>query len=75
MEVFDLKSFGFQHLIGVAVGTVAVLIAVLGPRQYSFLSPMAFGLLGPAHFFLSARTVKKRGALEEKLALNAVPRQ
>ena len=37
-------------LIGVIV--VVVLIAVVAPRRYTFISPMAFILMWPAHWFL-----------------------
>jgi uncharacterized membrane protein len=60
LEVFDVRSYAGQQIVSAAVGVVVVLIAVVGPRRYAFISPMAYILMWPAHAFYEARVQKKR---------------
>lgn len=63
-EVFDVKVFAGQQMVSVVVGLVVVLIAVIVPRRYAFISPMAFILMWPGHALFESRVSKKRKVLE-----------
>jgi uncharacterized membrane protein len=67
VEVFDVRIFLGQHMVSAAVGLIALGIALFGPRRYGFLSPMAFALMGPAHWSYQVWIGKKRKAFEAKL--------
>jgi uncharacterized membrane protein len=70
MEVFDTRMYAGHHLVSAGVGLIAVLIALYGPRKFVFISPMAFGLMGPFHWLFGTRAAKRRQAL---LATVSVP--
>jgi len=63
IEVFDTKMFAGHHLVSAGVGLIAVLIALYGPRRFVFVSPMAFGLMGPLHWLFGSRAGKRRKEL------------
>lgn len=67
LEVFDARAFAGQQMVSAAVGVVVVLIAVAAPRRYTFISPMAFVLMWPAHTFYEVRRQRKRKAFEAQL--------
>ena len=67
MEVFNVRLFFGQHMVSAAVGLIALGIALFGPRRFGFLSPMAFALMGPAHWSYQVWIGKKRKAFEAKL--------
>jgi uncharacterized membrane protein len=69
LEIFDLKSSIGHQLVSAAVGGIAMVFALAAPLRLVFISPMLFGLMGPAHFWFGARRGKQRQALEETLAL------
>jgi hypothetical protein len=64
IEVFDVKMFAGHHLVSAAVGVIALLVALAGPLRLAFLSPMCFGLMGPAHFAFGVLAARRRRALE-----------
>lgn len=66
LEVFQIKSFAGHHMVSAAVGVLVVLIAVVAPRNYAFISPMAFMLMWPAHALYGSRRDKKRKAFEAR---------
>jgi uncharacterized membrane protein len=68
LEVFNIKSFAGHHMVSAAIGVVVVLIAVFAPRNYAFISPMAFMFMWPAHAVYGARRDKKRKAFEGQLS-------
>jgi len=72
VEVFDTKMFAGHHLLSAAVGLIALLIALYGPRQFVFVSPMTFGLMGPFHWLFGMRAVKRRNELIARETLGAV---
>jgi uncharacterized membrane protein len=49
MDVFDVKSYAGHHLVSAGVGVVSLIVALFAPLQFAPLSPMCFGLMGPAH--------------------------
>lgn len=63
LEIFDTKMFAGHHLVSAAVGLLAVLIALVGPRRFVFVSPMTFALMGPAHWAFGVLTGKWRKSL------------
>jgi uncharacterized membrane protein len=67
LEVFDVRSFAGQQMVSAAVGVVVVLIAVATPRRYAIISPTAFILMWPAHWFYEMRTQRKRKAFKAQL--------
>jgi hypothetical protein len=73
LEVFKIKSFAGHHRVSAAIGVLVVLIAVAAPRNYAFISPMAFMLMWPAHAVYGARRDKKRKAFEAQLPAEPAP--
>lgn len=73
LEVFKIKTFAGHHMVSAAVGLLVVLIAVAAPRNYAFISPMAFMLMGPAHAVYGSRRDKKQKAFEAQLAPESRP--
>ena len=65
MEVFDVKSYAGHHLVSVAVGAVALLVAIFAPLRFAPLSPMCFALMGPAHYYFGNRVERRRPAFAE----------
>jgi uncharacterized membrane protein len=63
VEAFDARAYLGHHVLSASVGLVAVGIALLGPLSYAPLSPMAFGLMGPAHWWFGTRTDRRRRLL------------
>jgi uncharacterized membrane protein len=63
IEVFDTRMFAGHHLVSAGVGLVAVMIALYGPRRFVFVSPMAFGLMGPFHWLFGRTAAARRNAL------------
>ncbi len=57
-----------RHLIRVSVGLVSLLIAAFAPLRLAPIAPMAYALMGPAHFTDGWRSGSKRQVLEEQLA-------
>jgi uncharacterized membrane protein len=68
LEIFEVRSFAGQQMVSATVGVVVVLIAVATPRRYAVISPTAFILMWPAHWFYEVRTQRKRKAFEAHLA-------
>jgi uncharacterized membrane protein len=64
LEVFNVKVFAGQQMVSAVVGLVVVLIAVIAPRRYAFISPMAFILMWPGHALYESRVKKKRKAFQ-----------
>jgi len=67
LEVFKIKTFAGHHLVSAAVGVLVVLIAMAAPRNYAFISPMAFVVMWPAHAVYGSRRDKKQKAFEAQL--------
>jgi uncharacterized membrane protein len=67
LEIFYVKSFAGQQIVSAAVGVIVVLIAVAAPGPYSFISPMAFFFMWPAHSLYERWRKKKRKELEAQL--------
>jgi uncharacterized membrane protein len=72
-EVFNVRSFAGQQIVSAAVGVIVVLIALVGPNRYAFISPMAFFLMWPAHALYEMWIKKKRKALEARLPPEPAP--
>jgi hypothetical protein len=65
-EVFNVKVFAGQQMVSAGVGLSVVLIALLAPRRYAYISPMAFILMWPAHALYQSRVAKKRKEFETR---------
>lgn len=72
LEVFDVKSFAGHHLVSAGVGLLALLIAIAAPLQFAPISPIAFGLMGPAHWFFGKKMDHRRQALRKKLDVQSI---
>jgi uncharacterized membrane protein len=68
LEVFDVKSFAGHHLVSAGVGGVALVTALALPVYLTFLSPMSFGLMGPAHWGYGILRDRQRKKYERELA-------
>jgi uncharacterized membrane protein len=68
LDVFDVKLFAGHHLVSLSVGVVALIVAVAAPVQIAFLSPMCFGLMGPAHWAFGTVAERRRRAFQAGLA-------
>ena len=68
LEIFDVKWLAGSHIVSAGVGVVAALVAVAAPQQYAPLSPVCFGLMGPAHWYYANRMEKRRVAFARTLA-------
>ena len=75
LDVFNVRVFAGQQIVSAAVGAIVVLIAVAGPRRYTFVSPMAFILMWPAHTLYRVGVQKKRKAFEAQLPPVTSPAQ
>jgi hypothetical protein len=73
LEVFDVRAYVGHHLVSVAVGAVAVIVAFAVPPRIAFLSPMCFGLMGRAHWAWGAREGRRRRTLEMRLRGEPAP--
>ena len=73
LEVFDVRAYVGHHLVSVAVGVVAVIVALAVPPRIAFVSPMCFGLMGPAHWAWGTRAERRRSALERRLRGEPAP--
>lgn len=73
LELFDVRAFVGHHLVSVAVGILAVIVALAVPRQIAIVSPMCFGLMGPAHWTWGTRVARRRRALETRLRGEPAP--
>ena len=71
LEVFDVKSFAGNHLVSAGIGLVAAVVAVAVPPPFTPLSPVCFGLMGPAHWYYASRMEKRRVAFARALAIEA----
>lgn len=66
LELFDVRAYVGHHLVSAAVGMVVVIVALAVPPRIAFLSPMCFGLMGPAHWAWGAREGRRRRVLETR---------
>jgi uncharacterized membrane protein len=69
LDVLDVKIFAGHHLVSAGVGLLAVLIALAAPLQFAPISPTAFGLMGPAHWFFGRQMEHRRAALRKTLGV------
>lgn len=60
LEVFDVKMYAGHHLVSVSVGLIVVIAAFVLPARLAFLSPICFGLMGPAHWLFGRHTERRR---------------
>ena len=69
LEVFNITSFAGHHLVSAAIGVLVVLLALVAPRNYAWISPMTFFLMWPAHALYGSRRDKRRKAFEAQLPI------
>ena len=62
-----------HHLVSVGVGVLSLLIAAVGPLELAPISPMAYCLMGPAHWIYGVRAGRRRAALEQELVDGIAP--
>jgi len=72
LEVFDARTAIGHQIVSMSVGVLSLLIASFAPLQLAPISPMVFFLLGPGHWIYGVQSRRRRGALEARLAGNAV---
>jgi uncharacterized membrane protein len=68
LEAFDARTNIGHHLISASVGVISLVIASMAPLGLAPVAPMAFCLMGPAHFVYGSRSGRNRRVLEEQLA-------
>jgi len=73
LDVFNIKSFAGHHIVSAAIGVLVVLLALALPLRYAFVSPMAFGLMWPAHGLYGTWTEKNRKAFEAQGTPESAP--
>jgi uncharacterized membrane protein len=66
LELFDVQMYAGHHLVSVGVGATAVVTALVLPGWLAFLSPMCFGLMGPAHWLFGVRSEKRRSVFARR---------
>jgi uncharacterized membrane protein len=66
LELFDVRAYVGHHLVSAAVGLVVVIVALALPPRMTFVSPMCFGLMGPAHWAWGAHAGRRRRVLETR---------
>ena len=62
IDVFDVQVFAGHHLVSLAVGLVAIGVALLAPLHFAPLSPACFSLMGPGHWMFGRMSGKRRKA-------------
>ncbi len=62
-----------HHLVSVGVGVISLLIAAVGPLELAPISPMAYCLMGPAHWAYGVRAGRRRAVLEQELLNGTAP--
>ena len=72
LEAFESRSIGGHHVVSASVGLLAMLLALVLPRQLAFLSPMSFALMGPAHYVFGRVQSRKRQAFLARASAPAV---
>jgi len=73
LEVFDARTNIAHHLISASVGGLSLAMASFAPLELAPIAPLAYCLMGPAHYGYGSSSGKKRGALEARLAGDAAP--
>jgi uncharacterized membrane protein len=68
LEAFDAKNSIGHQVVSMGVGLLSLLIATLAPLRVVPLAPVAFALMGPAHWLHGSRARKRRMAIEARLA-------
>ena len=68
LDVFDARTNMGHHLISASVGVLSLAMASFAPLEFAPIAPMAYALMGPAHFTYGWRSGWKRQVLEERLA-------
>jgi uncharacterized membrane protein len=71
LEIFDVKSFAGHHVVSAGVGAIALAAALALPVHFVFLSPMCFGLMGPAHWWYGRTRERARRQHEQELVVPA----
>ena len=73
IESFDLRTSAGAHMVSVGVGLVATVVALVAPHPYAVFSGFTYFLMGPAHWIHGVRAVRRRKALEARIADTGAP--
>ncbi|MBA2303377.1 MAG: hypothetical protein H0W08_12155 [Acidobacteria bacterium] len=68
LGAFDARAMAGHHLVSAGVGLFAMLFALLAPREFAFISPSSFGLMGPGHWSYARWTDKRRHSFQARIA-------
>ena len=68
LQVFDARTAIGHHIVSIAVGVVALLVAAFAPLRFAPLSPVMFMLMAPGHWIFGSRSGRRRELLEAQLA-------
>lgn len=73
LEIFDAKTNIAHHLVSVSVGVISLLIGGVAPLELAPTAPMAYFLMGPAHWIYGVRAGRRRAVLEQQLVAGSTP--
>lgn len=73
MEVLDTQIGVGMHLVSVAVGVLAIAVALLAPTLFAVLSGFTYFLMGPAHWAYAVMAARRKRALAAELAAASAP--
>jgi uncharacterized membrane protein len=71
LETFDARTAIRHHLVSVAVGIGATVVALLMPATIAGSAGFVYMLLGPAHAYTGWTSGRQRNALEQRLRSQA----
>lgn len=64
-EIFDVKAAAGSHMVSVAIGLLAVAVALAGPGLSPMFSGFCYFLMGPAHWLYGTMVRRRRQARSE----------
>ena len=63
LDAFDARANAAHHLVSGAIGLIVAALAWFGPARLAFLAPIAFALMGPAHWAIGSWAARQRKRL------------
>jgi uncharacterized membrane protein len=72
LEIFDTRVAAGAHLVSVAIGLIAMGVALFAPMPIPMFSGFTYFLMGPAHWFFGVSAGRRRKSLEALQAVAAV---
>jgi len=71
LQIFDLRRAGGAHLVSVAVGLAAILMALVPPLEVAVFSGLTYFLMAPAHWIYGVTGERRRNAFLAALERDA----